>query len=321
MDVKQYGVLEQVQPRVKDWRAGGLSGATKHLIREDGDYTDFLPDVEYQKAVLFDTMGCVSFSALNCIETTLKAQYGLERNFSDRFTAKMSGTTKNGNYFAYVADSIRTQGAVPEDIWPFPRKQVSPAFTWDDYYTDIPDEIRAEGLKWLEEWKIEWEWVPMRLIDEYLKYGPIQVGVRAWPKPDKNGIYTDGGSIVRNHGVELFNKKGEDYYQIYDHYDKTVKNLDPNYDFRSAIQFTVTKIDPNAIMPTITLPDDVLVQEVEQSGSFALHLNGKLIIDDLDKLIASWLMRNKGDVREKTIAIKRVDWDSFDKVDLKNNPL
>ena len=75
MDVKKYGVLEQVQPRVKDWRAGGLTGRTLQVIREDGDYTKFLPEVEYQKAVLFDTLGCVSFSAANNIETILKAQY------------------------------------------------------------------------------------------------------------------------------------------------------------------------------------------------------------------------------------------------------
>ena len=318
MDVKKYGLLEQIQPSIKDWRAGGITGKTKVILREDGDYSKFLPEKEYQKAVLFDSYSCITFSALNCIETIAKVQYGLDWNLSDRFTAKMSNTTKNGNYFAYVAESIRKHGVVNEEVWPFPRKQISPAYTWDNHYEDIPDEVRAEGLKWLEEWKVEWEWVPMRLIPEHLKYGPMQVGVLAWPYK-KNGLYHDGGDIRRNHGVMYYNHE-EDYEEIYDHYDDVKKKLVPGYDFRSAIQFSLIKINKEG-MPNITLPNDVLVQEVEKSGSFALHLNGKLIVDDLDKILASWFMRNKGDVRERTIAIKRADWDSFEKVDLKNNSL
>lgn len=313
---QQFGLLEQVDVFPKDWRMGGLSGATKTIINESGDYTKFLPEVEYQVGVYFDTMACVTFSALNCLETIANVK-GISWNKSDRFTAKMSGTGVKGNYLRNVAESIRTEGVVDEEDWPFPRKQRSPVYGWGDYYSEIPDTVRSEGLKWLQDWSIEWEWIRMDQIKEALKYGPIQVTVKAWPKPLKNGLYNDGGSKYRNHAVMLI-RATDEYYEIFDHYTKSKKKLVPDYDFKSAMQFSL--IPKKDDMPTLSLPNDVLVQEVEKSGTFGLHLNGKMIVDDVDKVVASWLMRNKGDVKGKTVSLTRDDWNSFSKTDLKNNP-
>lgn len=317
--LKEFGLIEQYETFPKDYRAGILSGATKQVLREDGNYTDFIPETEHQIGIYFDTMGCVSFSALNCIETILKAKFGVSLNLSDRFLAKMSGTTKRGNYLRTVADSIRTQGAVAEELWPYPRRQRTPVFEWDDFYSEIPEEVRMEALNFLKQWKIEWEWVPMSQVREALKYGPLQVTVRAWPKPNEDGLYHDGGSTRRNHAVTLFNAT-DDYYEIADHYSKDKKKLVPNYDFKWALQFFVTK-QTNVPMPTIELPNNVLVQLVEGSGGFGLHLDGKIIVDDQAKINASFIVRNRGDIKEKVVTLRQDQWDSFPKVNLKGEEL
>ena len=101
------------------------------------DWTPFLPKGEKQHGLYFDTMACVTFSALNIIEIQLNFMvanslmseesvkffsdegYLLngQFNFSDRFTAKMSGTTKDGNYLQKVWDSIRNHGLLSEKDW------------------------------------------------------------------------------------------------------------------------------------------------------------------------------------------------------------
>lgn len=313
-----FGLLESDVQFAKDWRMGGISGTEKHVIRADGDYSDFLPEIEYQAGVYFDTMACVSFSALNCLETIAKSR-GIMWNKSDRFTAKMSGTGKRGNFLRNVAESLRTHGVVDEEEWEFPQAQRQPVFDWDDYYSEIPDTVRMDGLKLIQNWDIKWEWVRMDQVRDALKYGPIQVTVKAWPKPLSNGMYDDGGSIYRNHAVMLY-KMTDEYCLIFDHYSKTYKKLVPDYDFRSAMQFSLTRKTTDG-MPALTLPNDVLVQEVEKSGTFGLHLDGKIIVDDTDKLIASFMMRNKGYLQGKTLALSLVDWNSFPKVNLRNMPI
>jgi hypothetical protein len=111
-----YGI-KRVKPRKTDWVAGGETGI-QYKENTNGDWTEYLPKDEKQSGDI-DSLGCVSFSALNCIEAQLKwllesgkvpqttidwlktnGYYdGLEVNFSDRFLAKSSGTKEfHGNW-------------------------------------------------------------------------------------------------------------------------------------------------------------------------------------------------------------------------------
>ncbi len=311
-NILPHALNEDVEAREKDWRFGGVSGVTKHVLREDGDYTAFLPEKELQKSTL-ETMACVNFSALNVLETIAKV-YGIHLNLSDRFTAKMSGTTKRGNSFYNVGESIRTDGVVDEAIWPFDRANKN--LTWEEYYAEIPEQVRKLAKEFLVDYDINYEWVTPDKFEEALKYGPLQVGVYAWPKPLANGMYNEGGTDTRNHAVMLFNKPPE-FYEIYDSYDKVVKHLVPTYKFRSGVQYS---INPKAELPMM-IENDILVQEVEKSGSFGLHLNGKILLGPVDEILATWLMRNKGSVSGRTKSLLKAQWDEFPKFDLKNNPL
>lgn len=316
---KRYGLLRPEELNPKDWRLGGPSGATRSILKASGSYLDVLPDTEYQKGVYFDTMGCVSFSALNCLEIIANVN-GMKWNKSDRFTSKISGTTKKGNYLVNVAESIRTHGTVIEENWTWSPKQKQPVYEWDDFYAPIPESIKMEGKRWLNDWEVQWEWIPLDRIKEALTYGPLQVTVKAWPRPNSNGLYTDGGDQNRNHAVTLVEATNK-HYTIFDHYDNVIKKLVPNYDFKWAMQFHLIKKDNDKPMPIIDLTNDVLVQEVEQTGAFGLHLNGKIIIDDVALLQATWLMRNSGDIKGKVKTLTKEQWDSFPKQNLKGNDI
>lgn len=318
-ELKQYGLIIPQEQNPKDWRFGGVSGADKVVLREDGQYQNFLPKVEYQHAVYFDTMACVTFSALNCLEIYQNVR-GINANYSDRFTAKMSGTTNRGNSLVNVAESIRKDGVIPEEDWAFPRLQRQPVFEWEDYYQEIPDELKMKGKRWALENTVQWEWIPMSRLQDALKYAPIQVTMRAGIKPNKDGLYTDGGSRARNHAVTLVGYKEGEYWEVFDHYQgNEIRRMVWDYDFIWAMQFTIAHKKINTNM--IEIPNDTLVQEVEKSGTFGLHLNNKIMLGDEGKLLATWLMRNKGNTTDKVKPLTELEWNSFQKTDLRNNPV
>lgn len=76
------------------------------------------------------------------------------------------------------------------------------------------------------------------------------------------------------------------------------------------------------------LPQNTLVQLTEGIGGFALFAqdkdgNDRFFIDDLAKIQASWLVRNKGDIKGKTLAIAQVVWNAYKPIwrNLKNEPV
>lgn len=324
VSTQNRGLLIEPVLNPRDFRMAGVSAAERRILRADGNYLDFLPQVEYQIGTYFDTMACVTFSALNCLEIIQRVK-GRSDNFSDRFTAKISGTTERGNYLSSVAEAIRTQGVVEEESYPYPRTQRTPPFLWGDYYKDLTPDLLMAGKRWLLDWNVTWEWVtntPEHIM-EAMAWGPIQVTVWAWPKP-VNGMYDDGGNINRNHAVTLVGYDVGRYWLIFDHYEATTKKLVWDYKFGTALRYSLTaKLPFNNLtpMPALTIPNDTLVQETEFSGTFGLHLDDRIILGPVDEILATWLMRNKGNVNGKTMALRKSDWDTFKKFDLKNNPL
>src|SRR5680860_1318030 len=170
------------------------------------DWTSYLPSDEMQIGLYFDTMACVTFSATNVVETQMnfmfmQGVFSLEAcvffeaggwlingkfNFSDRFTAKMSNTTKDGNYLQAVWDSIKHHGLLPEADWAYPRRQRTPVFDWDDYYKEIPQDLKDKALKILDYIDVAYEWTVRNQLTPYtnneilelkreLKQAPLQL--------------------------------------------------------------------------------------------------------------------------------------------------
>ena len=124
-------------------------------------------------------MSCVSFSAINSIETQEKFLTGQQVNYSDRWIAKMSGTTKEGNRLDKVAEAIRTYGLVLESSYPTPSED----YTWDEYHAEInpilKTKLLTEGQNWLTKWDIKYEETGITILSlqKQLKQSPPQVVV------------------------------------------------------------------------------------------------------------------------------------------------
>ena len=193
MDKMKYGFIDKSSP--KDWYQNLGSNKVKEVLFPSGNCEPFIPRWESQIGLYGDTMACVTFSALDCIETTLAKMgendsivEGLLKvlelyddngdiNCSDRFIAKLSDTTHSGNWFSKVGDAIRDYGLLPEKYLDFPYKQRTPVFTWDDYYEDVTVENLSKGLMFNKFFEVTYTRVPVNQIDitQQLKYGPIQV--------------------------------------------------------------------------------------------------------------------------------------------------
>jgi len=185
--------------------AGGI---VPYVIRnESGNWQPFLPGGEKQSNNNTDTMACVTFSLLNCIETQEFFLTGKRINYSDRWIAKMSGTTPYGNYLQTVANTVQQYGLVKEESWPTPQN-----YTWDSYYAD-PDpatlqKLLLEGREWLKSHKLETDWLTTDkdVILKHLKQCPSQI-------------------VRPGHAIENFYTEQEvvNYFDSYVPYEKQVQ--------------------------------------------------------------------------------------------------
>jgi hypothetical protein len=239
-----------IQPKVEttNWIAGEETGIKYQEVNLSGDWTQFLPTRESQYITSFDSSACVSFSALNCIETQLnylmdngkipeeklqKLRYWgfIENgkfNFSDRFIAKLSGTTPQGNTLQKVWDAIRLYGLVPEEKWK------NEGLSWAEYYQEIPQQIKDFGLLFKSIFDIKYEWVVMGNCNapnlEWLKYqlkqSPLQTAHPLCVR-DNNNVFQTCGSCITQHATTIYNVN--DLIRDFDHYYPYLNDYALNY--------------------------------------------------------------------------------------------
>jgi len=173
-----------------------------------GDWSKYLPSPEAQSVPFtFDTKSCTTFSALNTLEMlfNLYIEQGKfsdhqitymqisgyfdaagKINFSDRFTAIMSGTSLLGNDSVSVFDSIRNQGLLPERDLPFGGKN------WEEYHdkNNITEAMRAKAIKFVDiivEVTYAWAFVETgpvfrdvsrSIARDALTRAPLQIGIK-----------------------------------------------------------------------------------------------------------------------------------------------
>lgn len=180
MEYIEHGVILGNRP--EDWVAGSVGALSFEERNPSGDWRPYLPTREKQKGKE-DSMSCVSFSALSSIEMQEKFLTGKENNYSDRWIAKMSGTTAEGNYLWKVGDAVRNLGLVAETSYPAPSN-----YTFAQYHAEIPvakkAELLAEGLVWKQKWDVKTEFINTSIglwstakddLMKHLKHAPIQI--------------------------------------------------------------------------------------------------------------------------------------------------
>ena len=226
-----------------DERDYQFSGAEDNI-----DWTPYLPSYEKQIGLYGDTKSCVTFAILNQIETLFNYKFDkglistqnimwLEENgyleegkvnFSDRFTAVMSNTTNSGNSGRKVYSAIREFGLIPEKMHPYPRRQRTPVFTFDDYHNKdlITEEMKALGKEFLKRFELNY----YHTISDNLSQSPLLVYIRCYCT-EKVGCEGKPG-----HAVMKFTDKLKDgWMQLFDSYESKDKDfirlMDKNYKF------------------------------------------------------------------------------------------
>jgi len=302
----EFGLLTRPQ-KLNDWQVGGFSPLDFKFANPDGNWTNYLPVDEIQNRWGFDRMACATFSDLNPIEILYKFQTGHEKNFSDRFIAKLSGTTRKGNYLDTVFDTVRKNGLIEEYLYP------DDANSWDEYYKELKPEFLVEAKKFLDEWELYREWVRTDRKDDIfiaLKSAPLQVTVRY---AEGNGLLMPVGDW--NHAVTLYNAEKWHHWEIFDHYTQSRKKYAWDYEFGAVLKPTLLK-KTNKIM---TIKNNTLLQLVQGSGGFGLFLDNKILVDDTDKILASFIVRNEGKIGDMAKPITLEDWNKYEHYDLKGN--
>lgn len=253
------------EPRPTDFIAGGETGISwdaQNLI--SADWRPFLPSDERQKINGFESDACVTFSGTNNLETEadfaiannlwpadavkfLQTQGYIDAtgkvNFSDRFTAKMSGTTTNGNSLVGVADSIRKQGLIPEADWQFPENA-----TWETYYADIPQDRKDKGLAFLTHFQVQYEFVAwpgklMAMGDFFTELGksPLQIATAVCPGWNDAPVIPACGTGTQHATTMTFVEPGIAFH-IYDHYLPFQKEFSSEYVITYAFRYHISPI-------------------------------------------------------------------------------
>lgn len=283
---RNTGVLEK-EPDPRAWIAGGETGVARVVLEESGQYDTYLPDEEAQSFYTpagFDTQSCVTFSATNNIETLLnrmRAKGMLSKkqedflvsegyvnpqtgkvNFSDRFTAKMSGTTQAGNYLERVGDSMRNDGLVPESDWPMPDWDALKGKTQDEiwavYMADIPGAVKMKALRFKEYFDINYQWVVLGTsptdaeLKEMLKYGPFQIAAQVcapWSANDGMPPIPACGCGA-GHATLIYGYRDNDMARKdFDHYRSFRKLLASDYCIPWGLQYSVKEHTPVITVP------------------------------------------------------------------------
>jgi hypothetical protein len=202
----------------------GAEQIIKKKLKEDGDWTAYVPNAERQSGRNVETMSCTIFGLWNAIETLARLQYGEEWDKSDRFNAKMVGITQNGGTMANALESVRkNHGAVDQPVWPNGVED----FTWSQYFANIPSDVLNRAKQFLNDYELKYEAVypHPNAIREALKYSPLYVAGYAWYKSGSK-YYTAGQA---NHCFMLAGMKDDGDYIAYDTYEPFFKILDKSF--------------------------------------------------------------------------------------------
>lgn len=258
MEIKIGGVIEEV--RDTDYIAGTIP---YQVVCED--WKPYLPNPERQKRSSWDTMSCVTFSALNVLETQLNffladgkiADKEVEElidlgyivdgqfNFSERFTAVMSGTTDQGNSLQNVWDSIRHDGLLPEKDCPY-----TDTMTKAQYFrNDFTQEQKDKAKKILEYIEIRYEWLitnnvtsladwEVESVRNALRQSPLQF---TSPVCNWDETPTPCGKVASEHATMSW--RADDTFAIMDHYVPFIKYLSRDYIIRYAMKAVATLKD------------------------------------------------------------------------------
>jgi len=308
------------------YQFGGMTAVEENILFPTGSLLDYLPRFESQAAVYFDDFGCVSHSLENALEAVITKEidtFSLDNqkwlkeriynkeypDFSDRDLIVLSGTKPFiGNSGEQVLATAQTKGLVGQTEEDWPMESRDPYYALDNFYAYTRDaETQALADEWKKRFQITGEWVGREKWEEAAKYGALQVYVHAWR--EKDGVYINPNKTY-NHAVLMASHRDK---QIFDSYDPSLKTLD-SWDsaYYWALKFNIKE----KTMDKPTILNNTLVILVQGKGGIGLYLDGKIIVDDVAKVLSVFMARNAKNgffSGGQVMSLTQDQWDMFDK--------
>lgn len=229
-------------------------------------WKDYLPAPEDQSNRYIEPEDCTIANALKAWETVankLKADGVLRetdfpKNCSERFNAICADIGPQGASPFTSANSIASNGVIPENILPFNDK----IRTWDEFYHPKPmtDDFKKLAESCTKYVNLQREWVfndvsnqlplseKIQKIQTALERGVVCVSVYAWNDP-VNGVYEKSINQMDEHWTLMYDQDG--FSKIFDTYPPYFKDVFQN--FQSAILYTMNRKTDEEIARETTL--------------------------------------------------------------------
>lgn len=264
-----------IYPEIKEtdfkFGSGQLGGK---ILREDGDWRDFLPPEEDQNKYGVESSACYVEAIQHGVATIEEEDFNeKDNNYAARFNALLSGGSIDGGDPLKAAYSIRHDGLVKDSSMPFS----DVIKTWNDYHSwkGVDEKVvRAEGNGYVIAKDFGYDIVFQRnepVKTKYLKaknalkYCPLPVSVCAWFE-DK-GQYIKPEGMRDNHLVLLVYIDENNRPYIWDTYSPYLKVLEPFYNFDFGMRISVTKKEQTELKKT-------LAEYIQQAINLLLELVG-----------------------------------------------
>lgn len=233
----KYG-LQIVKKKKGDYQLGTSNSLNRRVLNPSGQWTNFLPIGELQR-VGVESLACTTFALLNAVEILEREEFGEERNWSDRFLAYASNTTRNGNNPIKVAETLRKKGNVIENEWGNSLSLNS----WNKYYEVPPQKLYTLAREFIKEYNFGYEWVNPNKADmiKALRYSPLTVAGWAWTQ-DKDGLFYTPKGKKAVHSFVVYGYEVGRHWKVFDSYDKTTKRLRWDYKFSMVQSYTLHNI-------------------------------------------------------------------------------
>lgn len=253
-----------------------LKGTIPFEIRAtDGNWRPFLPDFDKQKIAGLETDACVPFSAVESVETQINwfiasgklPSYHLQKlkdlgfiepngqfHASERFIAKLDGTSPNGTAMAAPWDAIRKYGLIPFSDYPFDANIT----TWEQFYATVPQALLDKGKEFSKLFSVQYEWIvnggasgtDVQDMKTHLKHAPLCIGVPVCEPWDQEQPPTC--SLTQSaHSTMAYNVDGLTYFL--DHYVPFLKRFDLGY-YIPYVMKGVVNIIPVPVVPATPIP-------------------------------------------------------------------
>jgi hypothetical protein len=271
-----------VSPKPTDWVLGAET-AIKYEVRVDS-WTAFLPTDERQRNDAFDSNMCVTYSGLNCLETQLV--YLLSKNllpqktvdflttegyldangrpnFNEAFSAKLNGTTIEGNNLGAFWESARKVGVIPQKDW----LDIKTATVWADLMKEIPQNLLDKGKRFLEHFDINYEWTLLGIVDPNIlttqvKHAPLHIAAPVCEPWNSDDIKNVCGSTRLQHATMIYGTEKDIQLFDLDHYNPFRKRLEWFYYIPYAIKGIIKeKTVTTPIKPTHVFTKTIVFQE------------------------------------------------------------